>query len=99
MPKGHLYHRLAHALAELVGQAPAAWSPQGRFAEGAARIDGARLEAVEAYGKHLLVRFAGDRTVHAHLGMRGKLLRVADPSRRPYPRSGCGWPAPAPPGT
>jgi endonuclease-8 len=86
MPEGHLYHRLAHDLAELVGQAPAAWSPQGRFAEGAARIDGARLEAVEAYGKHLLVRFAGDRTVHAHLGMRGKLLRVADPSRPPLPQ-------------
>ena len=86
MPEGHLYHRLAHDLAELVGQAPAAWSPQGRFAEGAAQINGTRLEAVEAYGKHLLVRFAGGRTVHVHLGMRGKLLCVADPSRPPLPQ-------------
>lgn len=86
MPEGHLYHRLAHDLAELVGQALVAWSPQGRFAEGAARIDGARMEVVEAYGKHLLERFAGDRTVHVHLGMRGKLLRVADPSRPPLPQ-------------
>jgi endonuclease VIII len=99
MPKGHLYHRLARDLNEFTGCELAACSPQGRFAEGAAQINGARLEVVEAYGKHLLVRFAGDRTVHAHLGMRGKLLRVADPSRRLYPRSGCGWPAPVPPGT
>jgi formamidopyrimidine-DNA glycosylase len=54
---------------------------------------------VEAYGKHLLVRFAGGRTVHVHLGMRGKLLRFPDVSRPPGPRCGSGWPAPMPPGT
>jgi endonuclease VIII len=86
MPEGHLYHRLARDLNEFTGCELAACSPQGRFTEGAAQINGARLEAVEAYGKHLLVRFAGDRTVHAHLGMRGKLLRVADPSRPPLPQ-------------
>jgi formamidopyrimidine-DNA glycosylase len=83
MPEGHLYHRLARDLGELAGQALAASSPQGRFTEGAAQIDGTRLEVAEAYGKHLLMRFAGGRTVHVHLGMRGKLLSVADPSRPP----------------
>jgi endonuclease VIII len=86
MPEGHLYHRLARDLGELAGQALAASSPQGRFTEGAAQIDGTRLEVAEAYGKHLLVRFAGGRTVHVHLGMRGKLLGVVDPSRPPRPQ-------------
>ena len=74
MPEGHLYHRLARDLNEFTGCELAACSPQGRFTEGAAQINGARLEMVEASGKHLLVRFAGGRTVHVHLGMRGKLL-------------------------
>jgi endonuclease VIII len=86
MPEGHLYHRLARDLGELASQALAASSPQGRFAEGAARIDGTRLEVAEAYGKQLLMRFAGGRTVHVHLGMCGKLLGVADPSRPPRPQ-------------
>jgi endonuclease VIII len=99
MPKGHLYHRLARDLNEFTGCELAACSPQGRFAEGAAQINGARLEVAEASGKHLLVRFAGGRTVHVHLGMRGKLLRFPDVSRPPGPRCGSGWPAPMPPGT
>jgi endonuclease VIII len=86
MPEGHLYHRLARNLSEFSEGELAAWSPQGRFAEGAARIDGTRLEVAEAHGKHLLMRFAGGRTVHVHLGMRGKLLGVADPSRPPRPQ-------------
>jgi endonuclease VIII len=86
MPEGHLYHRLARNLNEFTGCELAAWSPQGRFTEGAAQINGTRLEVAEAHGKHLLVRFAGDRAVHVHLGMRGKLLRVADPSRPPLPQ-------------
>jgi endonuclease-8 len=86
MPKGHLYHRLARDLNEFTGCELAACSPQGRFAEGAAQINGARLEVVEAYGKHLLVRFAGGRTVHVHLGMRGKLLCFPDVSRPPLPQ-------------
>jgi endonuclease VIII len=86
MPEGHLYHRLARDLGELAGQALAASSPQGRFAEGAAQINGTRLEMAEAHGKHLLMRFAGGWAVHVHLGMRGKLLCVADPSRPPRPQ-------------
>jgi endonuclease VIII len=86
MPEGHLYHRLARNLYEFTGCELAACSPQGRFTEGAAQINGARFEVAEAYGKHLLVRFAGGRTVHVHLGMRGKLLRFPDVSRPPLPQ-------------
>jgi endonuclease VIII len=86
MPEGHVLHRLARDLGALAGQPLAASSPQGRFARGAALIDGVRLDAVEAYGKHLLERFAGGLTVHVHLGMAGKLLRFPDPSRLPLPQ-------------
>ena len=86
MPEGHLYHRRDRDLNEFTGRALAACSPQGRFAEGAAQINGTRLEVAEAHGKHLLVRLAGGRTVHVHLGMRGKLLSVADLSRPPLPQ-------------
>jgi endonuclease-8 len=86
MPEGHLYHRLARDLNEFTGCELAACSPQGRFAEGAAQINGTQLEVAEAYGKHLLVRFAGGRTVHVHLGLRGKLLRFSDVSRPPRPQ-------------
>jgi endonuclease VIII len=85
MPEGHLYHRRARDLNKFTGRALAACSPQGRFAEGAAQINDTRLEVAEAHGKHLLVRFAGGRTVHVHLGMRGKLLPVADLSHSPLP--------------
>lgn len=79
MPEGHLLHRLARDQQELVGHAVTAASPQGRFAAGAAAVDGHRLEAVEAWGKHLLQRFGAAGTVHTHLGMRGITLRSAPP--------------------
>ena len=34
-------------------------SPQGRFADGAALIDGRVLQATDAYGKHLFHRYDG----------------------------------------
>jgi len=57
--------------AALTGEvvAVSAPSPKGRLA-GVERLDGRRLEAVTAHGKHLLLRF-GDLTLHSHLGMSG----------------------------
>jgi endonuclease VIII len=46
-------------------------SPQGRFATGAARLDGQVLQRVEAYGKHLLYRWEGGDILHVHLGLVG----------------------------
>lgn len=58
MPEGHTIHRLAGALAELYGgRRLRALSPQGRFADGAARLDGQVLLGAEAHGKHLLLAF------------------------------------------
>lgn len=73
MPEGHTLHRLANALtATFADQAVRVGSPQGRFAESAALLDGTRVTGAESYGKHLLVEFEAERIVHVHLGLYGK---------------------------
>ena len=63
MPEGHTVHRIARRLSEdFVGHRVAVTSPQGRFAAGAALIDGAIMTEAQAVGKHLLVRFAREET-------------------------------------
>lgn len=72
MPEGHTLHRLARRFRrDLAGEPLRAASPQGRFAQGAALLDGLVLERTEAHGKHLWLGFAGDRWVHVHLGLYG----------------------------
>lgn len=72
MPEGHTLHRLAGQLREtFAGRVVRASSPQGRFAEAAALLDGEVLTGAEAWGKHLFVAFPGDRHVHVHLGLYG----------------------------
>ncbi len=72
MPEGHTVHRSAHLLETLLrGEPVEASSPQGRFAESAALIDGRQLLAAEAYGKHLFLDFAHELTAHVHLGLYG----------------------------
>lgn len=72
MPEGHTLHRLAKDhTALLAGSRITSWSPQGRFADGAAAVDGRELERIEAYGKHILYWFAGALAVHVHLGLYG----------------------------
>lgn len=74
MPEGHTIHRAARdQRPHLRGKVLQVSSPQGRFALGAERIDGARCKDVEAYGKHLLYPFTQDRHLHVHLGMYGKV--------------------------
>jgi len=73
MPEGHTLFRLARTIDEhFADRVVAVSSPQGRFAESAALLDGTRLLAAESYGKHLFVRFEEDRQVHVHLGLYGK---------------------------
>ncbi|WP_299057420.1 DNA-formamidopyrimidine glycosylase family protein [uncultured Nocardioides sp.] len=78
MPEGHSIHRLAGRHRRLLrDRTVAASSPQGRFVEGAALIDGARLVATEAWGKHLFHHYADDAgseplVLHVHLGLYGK---------------------------
>ena len=72
MPEGHTLHRLARQLTEVFGgQQVRVGSPQGRFADAAAQLDGAVLEGAEAWGKHLYVDLGADRFVHVHLGLYG----------------------------
>ncbi len=58
MPEGHVIHRLAGELAmAFAGRAVRVTSPQGRFADAAALLDGGTFRAAEAFGKHLLIDF------------------------------------------
>lgn len=47
-------------------------SPQGRFSEGADRLNGQLLETIDAKGKHLFYRFDSGDELHIHLGLFGK---------------------------
>jgi endonuclease VIII len=85
VPEGHTVHRLARRHRDLfAGQPVRVDSPQGRFATGARLLDGTVLTGTEAYGKHLLHHFAGDRTLHVHLGLYGRFSdgegRLPDPA-------------------
>ncbi|MFE6649905.1 Fpg/Nei family DNA glycosylase [Nocardioides sp. NPDC057772] len=74
MPEGHTLHRLALDLSEaFAGKQVRVSSPQGRFTESAALLDGQVVAGAEAWGKQLFVEFPGEQYVHIHLGLYGKL--------------------------
>jgi endonuclease-8 len=84
VPEGHTIHRLArHHKALLGGHAVRAASPQGRFVEGAALLDGQVLEGTDAWGKHLFHRYAGRTWLHVHLGLYGKFAEGPLPAPEP----------------
>lgn len=58
-------------------------SPQGKFAAGAARVDGQVLCDAQAYGKHLLHEYASGLFVHVHLGLYGTFSESALPMGEP----------------
>jgi endonuclease VIII len=72
VPEGHTLHRLARLHQRKFGGQPVAVSsPQGRFVDGAAIVDGRVLRKARAYGKHLFHHYAGGPIVHVHLGLYG----------------------------
>jgi len=72
MPEGHSVHRIARQFtANFVGREIAASSPQGRFAEGAAEIDGRQMTETFAVGKQMFSSFEGDVWLRVHLGIYG----------------------------
>ncbi|GLB68864.1 Fpg/Nei family DNA glycosylase [Arthrobacter mangrovi] len=72
MPEGHSIHRLAAQFESVfAGQALAVSSPQGRFAAGAALIDGHKLETAQAHGKQLFLGFSNALILRVHLGLYG----------------------------
>ena len=92
MPEGHTVHRLAATFRELFsGRSLSVSSPQGRFAAGAARLDGRVLVASEAWGKQMFLgldrtdggRDAGQdddvRWLRVHLGLYGAWTFAGDP--------------------
>src|SRR4051812_18439714 len=83
VPEGDAIHRTAERLRVLEGEGGRADSPHPRAAllRIAERIDGHRLERVEAVGKNLLLTFEDGIVVRSHLRMHGG-WRV-EPAGRP----------------
>ena len=75
MPEGDTIHAMARRVGEaLVGRKIVAIeTPHPRHARDRwpERLKGRAVRAVDAYGKHLLVRFEGDLALHSHLRMTG----------------------------
>ncbi len=72
MPEGHSVHRIARQFARhFVGQSVAVSSPQGRFAEGAAQLDGRTMTEARAVGKQMFLEFDGALWLRVHLGIYG----------------------------
>jgi endonuclease-8 len=74
MPEGDAIHRAARRLQVLVGQELEVETPHPRAAvkQLASRLNGRRLESVEAIGKNLLLRFEGGIVLRSHLRMKGR---------------------------
>jgi endonuclease-8 len=72
MPEGHSVHRIARQFdRNYIGREVSASSPQGRFIEGAAAIDGRTAVSVRAVGKQMFLEFDADLWLRVHLGMYG----------------------------
>ncbi|NHI16951.1 Fpg/Nei family DNA glycosylase [Microbacterium excoecariae] len=72
MPEGHSVHRIARQFARnFVGRPVAVSSPQGRFADGAAALDGREMTGARAVGKQMFLEFAGQAWLRVHLGLYG----------------------------
>ena len=89
MPEGDAIHRAARRLQVLVGQELEVEAPHPRAAvkQLAPKLDGRRLESVEAIGKNILFRFEGGLVLRSHLRMSGR-WRVLD---RDAPVFGTPW--------
>src|SRR6476660_5684674 len=89
MPEGDSLHRAARRLQVLVGERVEVETPHPRAAVKRLpeRLDGRRLEEVEAVGKNLLLRFEGGLVLRSHLRMNGR-WRV---ERRGATRVGQPW--------
>jgi endonuclease-8/formamidopyrimidine-DNA glycosylase len=72
VPEGHSVRRLAQQFGDVfTGELLTVSSPQGRFAAGAALLDGQVLTESRAHGKHLFLHFDHAVVLHVHLGLYG----------------------------
>lgn len=83
MPEGHSLKRAANMWNRNAGQIAHVSSPQGRFAESAALVDGHRFRGAWSHGKHLFLEFEPDYTIHIHLGLYGKHHQLPTPAPEP----------------
>jgi endonuclease-8 len=74
VPEGDALHRAARRLQPLVGEKVEVETPHPRAAATgvAERLDGRRLESVEAVGKNLVLCFEGGLKLRSHLRMSGR---------------------------
>jgi endonuclease VIII len=74
MPEGDSLHRAARRLQVLVGERVEVETPHPRAAVKRLpeRLDGRRLDRVEAVGKNLLLHFEGGLVLRSHLRMSGR---------------------------
>ncbi len=83
MPEGDTIHKVAAAIRpRLEGERLAeAWARDLDLG----RLQGRRVERVDALGKHLVVSLEGDRSIRSHLGMHGSWHRypVGKPWKKP----------------
>ena len=88
VPEGDAIHRAAQRLQPLVGETlrVEAIHPRARATRVAERLDGRRLESVDAFGKNLVFRFEGGVVLRSHLRMSGRWsVRPAGAPRRGTP--------------
>ncbi|MCU1546388.1 MAG: glycosylase [Homoserinimonas sp.] len=72
MPEGHSVHRITRQFQlHFVGERVRASSPQGRFASGAAELDGHVMVNAKAIGKQMFLEFDNELWLRVHLGMYG----------------------------
>ncbi len=72
MPEGHSVHRIALQFERhFTGEPVAVSSPQGRFAAGAAQLDGHAIVQSKAVGKQLFLEFDHELWLRVHLGIYG----------------------------
>lgn len=84
MPEGHTLHGLARLHQRRYARRPVAVSsPQERFADGAALVDGRVLRKASAWGKHLFHHYDGGVIVHVHLGLYGSFTEWELPAAAP----------------
>ncbi|MGI5486655.1 Fpg/Nei family DNA glycosylase [Microtetraspora malaysiensis] len=87
MPEGHIIHLLAAEYGRrFTGGVVAASSPQGKFSDSAALLDGQRMAVTDAHGKHLFLGFEGfdgQGWVRVHLGLYGKVAFGLAPAPAP----------------
>ncbi len=88
MPEGHVLHRAARLQGRRFrGKPVRTSSPQGRFTDGAATLNGQTLTDIDALGKHLFYRFDEGDILHVHLGLFGKFRVRSLPAPEPSPNA------------